>query len=179
MARMLAVRTTASPDVVAAVAREHVRAIDPDVRVARVAPFTQFLDLPLARPRFNTWLVGTFAIAALFLATVGLYAVIGAHVRQRDRELGIRLALGATTADVRNLVLGEAVRVAGTGAAVGLVGALATTRLMRGLLYEVDPLDLPTLAAATLLLIAASLLAAYGPSRRASRLGLASMVRNQ
>jgi ABC-type antimicrobial peptide transport system permease subunit len=110
---------------------------------------------------------------------VGLYAVIDAHVRQRDRELGIRLALGATRADVRNLVLVEAVRVAGTGAAIGLVGALTTTRLMRGLLYEVDPLDLPTLAAAALLLIAASLLAAYGPSRRASRLGLASMVRNQ
>jgi len=114
----------------------------------------------------------------LLLAAVGVYAVIGAHVRRRDRELGIRLALGATTADVRNLVLVEAVRLAGAGAAIGLVGSLTTTRLIQGLLYEVDPLDLPTLAASALLLVAASLLAAYGPSRRASRLGLASMVRS-
>ena len=178
IARMFAVRGTASLDLVASVARE-AGALDPEVRVIRVAPFTQFLDVPLARPRFNAWLVGTFAIAALFMATVGLYAVIGAYVRQRDREIGIRVALGATTANVRNLVLIEAVRLAGSGAAAGFVSALVTTRLMRGMLFQVDPLDLPTLAGAALLLIAASLLAAYVPSRRAIRINPAALVRSQ
>jgi putative ABC transport system permease protein len=178
-ARMLAVRSTASLDLVASVARDHAGALDPDVRVIRVEPFTQLLDVPLARPRFNAWLVGIFAIGALFLATVGLYAVIAAYARQRDREIGIRVALGATTADVRDLVLTEAVRLAGSGAAAGFVGALVTTRLMRGMLFQVDPLDLPTLAGAALLLVAASLLAAYVPTRRAMRLDPAAIIRSQ
>ena len=149
------------------------------MQVIRVAPFSRLLDAPLARPRFNAWLVGIFAIAALFLATVGLYAVIAAYVRQRDREIGIRVALGATAANVRNLVLTEALRLAGVGAAAGLIGALVTTRLVRGMLFEVDPLDPPTLAGAALLLIAASLLAAYVPTRRATRLDPAAMLRSQ
>ena len=178
-ARMLAVRSTASLDLVASVARDHAGALDPDVRVIRVEPFTQLLDAPLARPRFNAWLVGIFAIGALFLATVGLYAVIAAYARQRDREIGIRVALGATTANVRDLVLTEAVRLAGVGAAAGFVGALVTTRLMRGMLFQVDPLDLPTLAGAALLVLAASLLAAYAPTRRAMRLDPAAIIRRQ
>jgi predicted permease len=177
-ARMLVVRSTASLDVIASLSRDHVRAVDPDVQLIRVAPFTRLLDAPLARSRFNAWLVGIFAIAALFLATVGLYAVIAAYVRQRDREIGIRVALGATAANVRNLVLSEALRLAGVGAAAGLVGAQVTTRLAREMLFEVDPLDLPTLAGAALLLIAASLLAAYVPTRRATRLDPAGMLRS-
>ncbi len=178
-ARMLVVRSTASLNVIASLSQEHVRAVDPDVQVIRVAPFSRLLDAPLARPRFNAWLVGIFAIAAVFLATVGLYAVIAAYVRQRDREIGIRVALGATAANVRRLVLTEALRLAGVGAAAGLIGALVTTRLVRGMLFEVDPLDPPTLAGAVLLLVAASLLAAYVPTRRATRLDPARMLRSQ
>ena len=179
VARMIVVRTTATPTLVASLAQEHVPAVDPDVQVIRVAPFSRLLDAPLARPRFNAWLVGIFAIAALFLATVGLYAVIASYVRQRDREIGIRVALGATAANVRNLVLTEALRLAGVGAAAGLIGAMVTTRLVRGMLFEVDPLDPPTLAGAALVLIAASLLAAYVPTRRATRLDPAGMLRSQ
>ena len=109
-ARMLVVRSTASLNLIASLSQVQVRAVDPDVQVIRVAPFSHLLDTPLARPRFNAWLVGIFAIAALFLATVGLYALIAAYVRQRDREIGIRIALGATAANVRNLVLTEALR---------------------------------------------------------------------
>ena len=178
-ARMLVVRSTASLNVIASLSREHVRSFDPDVQVIRVAPFSRLLDTPLARPRFNAWLVGIFAIAALFLATVGLYGVMAAYVRQRDREIGIRVALGATAANVRNLVLTEALRLAGAGAAAGLIGAVVSTRLVRGMLFEVDPLDPPTLAGAALLLIAASLLAAYVPTRRATRLDPAGMLRSQ
>jgi putative ABC transport system permease protein len=178
-ARMLVVRGTASLQMIASLSQEHIRALDPDVRVIRVLPYNQLLDAPLARPRLNAWLVGIFAIGALFLATVGLYAVIAAYVRQRDQEIGIRVALGATTANVRNLVLIEALRLAGVGAAAGLIGALVTTRLLRGMLFEVDPLDPPTLAGAALVLIAASLLAAYVPTRRATRLDPSAMLRSQ
>ena len=178
-ARMLVLRSTASLEVMASLSQEHVRAVDPDVRVVRVVPYSRLLDAPLARPRFNALLVGIFAISALFLATVGLYAVIAAYVRQRDREIGIRVALGATAANVRNLVLTEALRLAGVGAAAGLIGALVTTRLVRGMLFEVDPLDPPTLAGAALVLIGASLLAAYVPTRRAARLDPAGILRGQ
>jgi predicted permease len=179
VARMLVVRSTASPTQIASQAREHLRALDPDVRIIRVVPFARLLDAPLARSRFNVWLVGIFAIAALLLASVGLYAVIAAFVRQRDREIGIRIALGATGANVRNLVLTEAARLAGLGAALGLIGAFVTTRLVQGLLFEVDPLDTPTLAGAALLLVLASLVAAYVPTRRARRLDAAAMLRSQ
>ena len=179
IARLMVVRTTASPTLIASLSREHIRAVDPGVQIVRVVPFANLLDGPLARPRFHVWLVGTFAIAALMLASVGLYAVIAAFVRQRDREIGIRIALGATGANIRNLVLTEAARLASIGAAAGLIGALVTTRLVQGMLFEVDPLDAPTLAGATLLLIAASLLAAYVPTRRARRLDAAAMLRSQ
>ena len=170
---------TASPTLIASLSREHIRAVDPDVQIIRVVPFAHLLETPLARPRFNIWLVGIFAIAALVLASVGLYAVIAAFVRQRDREIGIRMALGATGANVRSFVLTEAARLAGPGAAAGLIGALVTTRLVRGMLFEVDPLDAPTLAGAAVLLIFASLLAAYVPTRRARRLDAAAMLRSQ
>jgi putative ABC transport system permease protein len=178
-ARLLVVRSTASPTLIASLTRENVRAVDSGVQIVRVVPFARLMDVPLARPRFNVWLLGIFAIAALLLAAVGLYAVIAAFVRQRDREIGIRIALGATGGDVRNLVLTEAARLAGLGAAAGLIGALVTTRLLRGMLFEVDPLDAPTLAVAALLLILVSLLAAYVPTRRARRLDAAAMLRSQ
>jgi predicted permease len=179
MARTLVVRSTAPLELIASLAREQVRALDSDVQIIRVVPFTGLLKEPLARPRFNVWLVGIFAIAALLLASVGLYAVIAAYVRQRDREIGIRVALGATAANVRNLVLIEALRLAAAGAAAGLIGAVATTRLVRGMLFEVDSLDPPALAGAALLLIAASLLAAYVPARRATRLNPTRLLRSQ
>lgn len=159
--------------------RQHIRALDPDVKVIRVAPSTDLLDAPLARPRFNAWLVEIFAVAALFLAAVGLYAVVAASVRQRDREIGIRVALGASAANVRHLVLTEAVRLGGAGAAAGLLGALLTTRLLREMLFEVDPLDVPTVTGAALLLIAVSLLAADVPTRRATRVDPAAILRSQ
>jgi ABC-type antimicrobial peptide transport system permease subunit len=88
------------------------------------------------------------------------------------------MALGATDADVRNLVLTEAARLAGSGAAAALVGALITTRLLRGMLFGVDPLDVPTLAGATLSLLLVSLLAAYAPTRRARRVDAAALLRS-
>lgn len=178
-AQMVVVRTTASTDVVASIARDRVRTVDPDVRVMRVAPFTEMLEAPLARPRFNAFLLGIFAIAALLLSTIGLYAVMAAYVHQRDREIALRLALGATSRRVRAFVLGEALRLAGLGAVIGLAGAVGATRLLRGMLFEIHPLDPSTLFTASLMLIGAAALASYAPLRRATRVDALAMLRSE
>ena len=107
-ARMLVVRTPEAPAVIAPIVVAAIRAVDPDVRVLRVAPFDDLLDGPLARPRFTAVLAGTFGGVGLFLAAVGLYAVMAAFVRMRQREIGLRVALGATTGQIRRLIVGEA-----------------------------------------------------------------------
>ncbi len=177
-AQMLVLRTGAPLDLVASLARDRIRAVDQDVYVMRVASFTRMLDGPLARPRFNAFLLRVFGVAALLLATIGLYAVMAAYVRQRDREIALRVALGATAANVRRLVLGEAVWLAGLGAAIGLVGTACATRMVRAMLFEVDALDPSTLLGAALLLMAASALASYVPMRRATRVDAVAMLRN-
>ena len=170
VARMLVLRTGAPLELLTPIARERVSAVDPDVLVMRVAPFTDMLDAPLARPRFNAFLIGIFGTAALLLAAVGLYAVMAAYVRQREREIGIRVALGATGSNLRRLVLGEGLWLSGLGVAIGLVGAAAVARLVRGLLFDVHPLDPSTMLGATLLLMVAAALASYLPMRRAMRI---------
>jgi len=178
-ATMLIVRATASLELLMSVARERIRGIDPNVMVLSAAPFADYLERPLGRPRFNAFLIGLFGIAALLLSTLGLYAVMSAHVRQRDREIAVRLALGATGANVRRLVLGEASRLAGLGAVFGVAGAVAGTRFLRGLLYEVQPIDPVTIGGAAVLLVAAAALAASAPMRRAARADVASVLRSQ
>lgn len=149
--------------------RDGVQAVDPDVQVTQVEPFRELLKGPLARPRFHALLVGGFGIAALLLATIGLYAVIAASVRQRYPEIGVRVALGATASDVCRLVLGEGLRLAALGASIGLAGALAGTRLLGALLFGVHPLDPVSLLAAAFLLLGVSALASSLPARRAAR----------
>lgn len=176
-ATMLVVRTAASRELVAALARDQVQAVDPHVQVMRVAPFAELLSRPLARPRFNAFLLGIFGIVALVLSAVGLYAVMAAYVRQREREIAIRLAVGATATRVRRFILAEAVRLAGLGALLGVVGAAAADPLVRGILFEIDPVDAPTLIGAALLLVAAAALACYLPIRYATRINATAALR--
>jgi putative ABC transport system permease protein len=178
-APMLVVRSTASLDLLASVVNARIRAIDPAVQVMRVAPFADFLERPLARPTFAAFLLGLFAIFALLLASVGLYAVMSAYVRQREREIALRLALGATATRVRRLVLAEVLRLAGVGAVIGAGGAIAAAQSLRGMLFEISPLDPVSLAGAAILLVAATALAAYGPLRRAERADMVSALRSQ
>jgi ABC-type antimicrobial peptide transport system permease subunit len=135
----------------------------------RVVAFGEILRQPLAHPRFNAFVLIVFGSVAGLLATAGLYALMGAYVRQRDRDIAVRRALGATAADVRRLVLGEAVRLVAIGAAVGVIGAIGAGRIIRGMLYGVDPFDPLVMLGAVLLLLATSLLAAFLPARRAAR----------
>jgi putative ABC transport system permease protein len=178
-ATMLIVRSTASLELLMSVTRERVRAIDPNVTMLSAAPFADYLEGPLGRPRFNAFLIGLFGVAALLLSTLGLYAVMAAHVRQRDREIAVRFALGATGATVRRLVLAEAGRLAGLGALLGVAGAVAGTRFLRGLLFEVRPVDPVTIGGAAVLLIAVATLAAYAPMRRAARVDVVRVLRSQ
>ncbi len=168
-ATMLVVRTSAPLQLVVTLARDRVRSVDAGVQVMRVAPFRDILGGPLARPRFNAFLLSLFAASALLLSMIGLYAVMAAYVQQRDREIAVRLALGATAARVRRFVLGEAMKLAGAGAIAGLAGAVIAGRVLRGVLFEVDPLDPRHIAGAALLLIVASCLVCYLPARRATR----------
>ncbi len=123
----------------------------------------------LARRRFSMILLVVFAAMALLLASVGIYGVISYVVGERTHEIGIRMALGARRPDILRLVLAGAGRVAAIGAGIGLVSALALTRLMANLLYGVSPEDLFTFAAVPLLLISVAMLASYVPARRATR----------
>ena len=176
-ATMIVLRTTAPVELVASVARARVQALDRTIQVMRVAPFVEMLEAPLARPRFSAFLVGVFGIVSLLLATVGLYAVVAAHVRQRDREIAIRLALGATAARIRTLVVAETVRLSGVGALIGSAGALAAASLIRGLLYGVNPLDPTTIIGSALLLVGAAAVASWVPLRRATRVDPAAALR--
>jgi predicted permease len=177
-AKTLILRTSSPLDVVARLARERVSAVDPELRVTRIARFTELLQAPLARPRFNASLIAVFGLVALVLTAIGLYAVMGAWVRQRHPEIGVRVALGASPSDVRRVVLGEALRLVGAGVAIGLVGALAAFRALRGLLFEVHHRDPLTLLGAALLLVATALLAAYLPARAAARLDPLAVLRS-
>ncbi len=173
----LAIRATADPAFVATVIGDAVRAADPAVRVTRVAPYAEYMRVPLAWPRFNALLLAVFAGAALLLSAVGLYGVMAASVRQRYAEIGVRLALGATGSDVRRLVLGEGLRLAVGGALAGLAMAWATTRVLKGMLFETEALDPWTLTGAAALLVAAALLATWLPARRAMRVDPIEVLR--
>ncbi len=130
-------------------------------------------------PRFDALLFSTFALAALVLAAVGLYGIIASAVSQQTREFGIRIALGATPSGVRNMVLRHAMIVAGIGVVAGLAGALAGSRLLTAMLFEIRPSDPLTLAAVSALLLVTAAVAAYIPARRATRIDPARALRTE
>jgi predicted permease len=173
----LAIRTTLGAPAVADLVRARVRLTDADVGVMPARGFDELLDVPLARPRFNALLITLFAAGALFLAGIGLCTVMTAVVRQRRREIGVRVALGATAGDVRRLVLGEGARLVAAGSVVGLAVAGITTRVLASLLFEVRPLDAVSWIGALLLIGAVTMLALYLPARHASRVDAVSMLR--
>jgi putative ABC transport system permease protein len=176
-ATILVLRSSAPLASITALARNRVRSVDPRVQVMRVAPFAEMLEGPLARPRFTALLIGVFGVAALLLAAVGLYGVMATLVRQRYREIGVRLAVGATASDVRRLMLGEGLRLAGAGIVAGLVATVAATRALRSLLFGVHPLDPVTLLFTVLALGSVAILASYFPARRAAKVDPVMLLR--
>src|SRR5207253_3624196 len=119
--------------------------------------------------QLDTWLLGSFAAAALLLAAIGIYGLLAYAVGQRRRELGIRLALGASRGDVMSQVVGDGIRLAAAGIGVGVLIALAVSRLLGALLYEVGTSDPATFVGVVALLAVVSLVASYRPARRAAQ----------
>lgn len=175
-AETLVLRTNSSLDEIAHLARATVLNIDPDVHVMHVRPFRDMLDVPLAGHRFSMRLAVLFGIVALTLATVGLYAVMAASVHQRDREIGIRVALGASSDAVRRLVFGEGLRLAGVGALIGAAGYVAGARLTQSLLFETDAPNPPIVIASVLVILTTCVAACYLPVRRATRIDPCSLL---
>jgi len=175
----VAVRTQVEPASFASTLRRAVTAIDANLPLFEARTMEERLFDSVAQPRFRTALLGVFAALALVMAVVGLYAVMAVSVAQRTHELGIRVALGAQRRDVIGLVVGQGVKLVGIGIAIGLVGALALTRVLTTLLYEVKPTDPLTFLAAPVLLIAVAILACWAPARRAAGVDPLTALRHE
>jgi putative ABC transport system permease protein len=168
--RDLVVRSTnTDPMTLAPAVREAIHAVDPEQAVANVRTFDEILDEDVVQRRLGASLVAAFAALALLLASLGVYGVLSFFVAQHTSEIGVRVALGASRRDIFSLVLGKGMGLAGAGVALGLVGALALTRLVSSLLYGVGAADPATFAGAAGLLASLALLACYLPARRAMK----------
>jgi predicted permease len=163
------VRGTSDPMALASAVRNEIQSVDKNSMVLRVATMDQALGNLSAQRRFQTWLLALFAGVALLLSAIGIFGVMRYSVAQRTREIGVRIALGANSADVLRLVIGQGLRLALIGVAIGLLAALALTRVLARLLFGVSAHDPVTFVGVTLLLVGAAFLACYLPARKAAQ----------
>jgi putative ABC transport system permease protein len=166
----LVVRSSEDPVGLAAAIRDRIRQVDPDVPASSIRTMEDRVSASLAQPRLRTIVLGTFAGLALLLAAVGIYGVMSYAARQRTREIGIRIAIGATSRTILTLLLGRSFVLVVAGIAAGLVGAVALTRALRTLLFGVSTSDPLVFAGVTAALAAVAMVAAWVPARRATRL---------
>jgi predicted permease len=176
---VLVVRTAGDPVALAPALRRELRAVDPTVALTEIRSMQEVFDASLAQRRFAMLIVGFFAGSALVLAAVGLYGVIAYAVSQRTREIGIRLALGARAADVRRMVLRDGLALTAIGLGIGLAGALAAARVLRGQLFEVSPVDPAVYALIVVVLVVTALVASWAPARRATRVDPVTALREE
>ncbi|HTR21618.1 MAG TPA: ABC transporter permease [Gemmatimonadales bacterium] len=164
----MTVRTAGDPLSAVGTVRAAARTVDPDLPLAGIDTMDHLIEQSMGGRRFAMLLLGGFAVLAMILASIGLYGVMSYTVTQRARELGVRVALGASTGEVVGLVLGQGVRLTLIGVGVGLLAALLLTRVMRGMVFGVSTTDPVTFVAIPALLVAVALLATYLPARRAT-----------
>jgi predicted permease len=175
----VAAMTDGDPAALVAPMRGAIAKMDPALAVADVTTMSQVMADASAPQRFSTVVLSAFAGGALLLAAVGLYGTLAFAVTQRTREIGVRVALGASRSEVLRLVVRQGMSLTVLGLALGMTGAFAVTRLMTALLYETEPLDLATFASVTGVLAAVALLSCYLPARRASRVEPMAALRAQ
>ena len=165
----LAVRTKVDPHSLAQAIRGELRSLDPSLPITQVRSMEEIVHESLAGRRFSMSLLTIFGVVALVLAAVGIYGVISYGVTQRSHELGVRMALGAQPSDILKMVIGGGIKLTVLGVSLGVAGAVAVTRLMTGLLYQVSATDPLTLVGVALVLTSVAIGACYIPSRRATR----------
>jgi putative ABC transport system permease protein len=165
----LVVRTQGDPLSLAAAVRKEVQGIDMDQPIAAVRTMEDWVDSAVAAPRYRTVLLGLFALVALVLASTGIYGVMSYSVTQRTHEIGVRMALGARQLDVLKLVVRQGMTLVVIGVALGLAGAIALTRVMSTLLFEVTEKDPATFAAVATLIAVIAFVACYIPAWRATK----------
>jgi predicted permease len=162
-------RTNADPAALAGAARQAIWSVHPGVSISEVTTMSAAVDRALARPRFQSALLASFAALAVVLSAAGIYGVMSYAVSRRTREIGLRLTLGARRGDVLRLILSQALRRLAIGGAIGLAGAWLSMRALTTLLYGVQPTDPLTFTAVPAILALTALAASYLPARRASR----------
>jgi len=166
---LFAVRTVDPLTALLPAMRRAVHDADPEVDIVRTETMEDLLAAQRALPTLSTLLLSGFGLVAMVLAAVGLYGLMASVVREQTREIGVRMALGATPAQLRRAVLGTALGVTAVGGAVGLAAAVLSSRFLTALLFQVSPTDPITLAAVCLLFVAVGCGAAYAPARRATK----------
>jgi predicted permease len=171
------IRTSGDISTVLPALRREARVVDPQLMLWYVHPMDDLLAKPLARPRMSAVLMSMFAAAALLLAAIGLYGLMASVVRERTREIGIRMALGAAPERLRRDVLSQALVVSGSGALVGLVATLVASRVLASMLFEVTPTDPLALIGACVVLLVVVVIAAYVPARWATKVDPARALR--
>jgi ABC-type antimicrobial peptide transport system permease subunit len=166
----IAVRTVGDPLRYANAVREAIWSVDRDQTITSVETMSGIVGSTVARPRLLATLLLLFGVMGLSLGALGIYGVLAYAVSQRRQEIGVRLALGATPRSVLGLVVAQGMTLALAGVVVGVVGALALTRVMTAVLYEVRPTDPATFGGVVVVLLLAALVASWLPARRALRI---------
>jgi putative ABC transport system permease protein len=165
----LAVRTSGDPKSALGSIRSQVQALDSDLPVYEEKTMGQLISTAVAQPRLNLILMAVFAVAALVLAAVGIYGVISYSVTQRTHEIGIRMALGASSSDVLGMIIRQGMALSAGGIALGLVGAFWGTGLLSSLLYGISATDPVTFIVISAILAGVALTACFIPAQRATR----------
>jgi putative ABC transport system permease protein len=165
----IVLRTASDPMALAIPARDLVRGLDNDLPLTNVREFDAVVSRSLAPKRLAVWLVSTFAVLALFLAMLGVYGVMAYSIGDRSQEIAIRLSLGARPWSVVSMVVGQGMALVSIGVAIGITAALAVTRVLSSMLYEIRPIDPLTFTGVSVLFIAIAALACYLPARWAAR----------
>ena len=173
------VRTRGEPESMARLIRQELTKIDPLQPIYQVAPLDDVLAQSVAARRFHTGMIDLFALLALALCAVGVYGTIGYWVAERSREIGVRMALGATGRGIRAMVVARATTLTAAGVVLGIGLSLVTSRLLSSLLFAVRPSDAGTIATASVVVLAASAAAAYVPARRASSVDPLTVIRGE